>query len=283
MKKLLGFAAALLMCAALCACDDEVASVKEITEYAEQNFGKAEFVSSITGSENERVCYFTDGQYGFDYYVESRVSGVGMDGSIFGFSEGKLSDFDEAYYATLRSLRDDDIAAIELSLGVEIKLADMFYARYALADITSENVQNSCKAAEQLRALLKEYDSRSYWENIYCYVKDSGGNTLYTYDILHEQPLTPEDVAVEEFTQHAKDFNPKAKYSHKTTQLFSKTGLTQSDVVSVLGDEPITDSSIITYYYFTAEGKQFFVADVYVYDGAYMRWFTDYYKVFPEK
>lgn len=276
---------ALLLCAVLfCGCDTDVASEKEIIEFANETYGKSEFLYSETQGEDDLCCYFTDDEYGFTYYVRSYVHGVGLDGSVFWFSEDKSSDFTVLYYEHIRSATDSTIASLSQKYNVSITTEDTIYGRSFDVELTSDNVDSACAAAEEVCELLRSYDARGYWENICCRVYDKDGNKRYTYDILHEKPLTPEDEEIEYFTEMAQMKNREAQYLRKDTRLFSETGITEDRLVHILGTELPTADSVITYYYFTAEGKEFFLADVQVYypDYSSMSWHTNYLEVFGE-
>lgn len=273
----------LLLCAVVfCGCSAEVASEKDIIEFANDRYGKAEFLYSESLDEDALCCYFVDEEYGFTYYVSSFIRGVGMDGSVFWYSEDKGSDFTERYYAHIRSAAGAEIAALSQQYGVSISSDETIYGTSYDVELTSDDIQSACAAAEKVRELLRSYDARGYWENIVCRVYDEDGNKQYTYDILHERPMTPEDEDIEYFTNAAHSKNREAQYLRKDTRLFSETGITEDRLVHILGTELPTADSMITYYYFTAEGKEFFLADVQVYSNDYstMFWHTNYDEVF---
>ena len=275
----------LLLCTAVfCACSAEVASEKEIIKFAKDTYGKADFLYSEQVSEDALRCYFTDKEYGFTYHVSSNVLAITIDGAVFGYKEDKGSDFNDVFYEYIRTQSSASIAALSQQYSCEILLDDIIYDNVIYVDITSPNTDNACIAAEKTREILSSYDTRGYWENISCRVYDANGNKQYTYDTLHEQPLTPEDEDIEFFTQAAQMKHSEAQYLRKDTRLFSQTGITEDKLVNILGTEPPTSDSIITYYYFTAEGKEFFLADVQVYypDYSSMSWHTNYLEVFGE-
>ena len=273
---------ALLCAAALCGCATEPASEKEIIRFAEDEYGAAEFLYSEAVGEDGLKCWFTDGEYGFTYSVSSTLNDINIDGAVFGCTESKSGDFSAAYYGFILAQSSASIEALSRQYGADIRLDDVIYDSTPCADITSDSTADACEAAKQVLALLKSYDTRGYWENIVCRIYDRDGNKLYTCDILHEQPLTPEDENIEFFTEAARTKHPEAQYLRSETRLFSQTGISESDLVHIAGNELPAASSAVTYYIFTADGRVFFLADVYVYsdDHSAMFWHTIFDEIF---
>ena len=73
-----------------------------ILTYAKHTYGLAEHVSQRSG-EHSITHTLKDKEYGFIYTIKSYANAVGMDGSIFWYSEEKSSDFEKKYQECLLS------------------------------------------------------------------------------------------------------------------------------------------------------------------------------------
>ena len=272
---------------ALCAsgCSTEIDTEKNILKYAKEHFSNAEHVRTET-TEKSRRCYFIDIEYGFEFYVSSSVNSVGMDGATFWMNEEKGSNFEAAYYAYMRLQCGIDGGAV-MADGTEIVPLEFVYDDGISIDVIAADggTQAACTHAEALRNSLKALDTRGYWNNISCTVFDENGERYLTYDILHEQPLTPADEQVIYYTEMARMLNSEAEFVRTETGIFADTGFVQDDLPNILGSEKPAADTVVTYYYFIADGKEFFLADFNAFEGDdHQRffWYNNYSKVFGE-
>ena len=286
MRKLIAVMSAVICALTLCACSAEVASEKEIIEFAQECFGDSTHLSTENVSEDKTVCYFSDTEYGFQYQVTSAVHPVGMDGSTFWYQEGRGSNFGEVYYSFMQEQCGIKGGAV-MADGTEIKPFGYIGEEIQIdVNAAESGVEAACTHAEELRDSLKALDTRGYWKNISCTVFDEDGGRYLTYDALHEAPLTPEDENIIYYTEMARLKLPEAEFVRTETGLFSETGLTEDDIPNILGTEKPTADSVVTYYYFKAEGREFFLADFNAFENGDHQtffWYNNISEVFPEK
>ena len=62
----------------------------------------------------------------------------------------------------------------------------------------------------------------------------------------------------------------------KEQKVFKDTNISLQDVVDVLGSEPVTEDSMVTYYYFTVNGEIYYMVDVLVDSEGGIAWYTNY-------
>lgn len=285
-----------LLSVLLCSCKAEVASEREIKEYAKKHFGQATFLKSEESDDRTRVCYFTDKEYGFDYSVRSEVMDVGLDGSKFWESEGKNSDFEDLYYVVLQDKTKEKLAKDISSetnaelFKIEIDEEKNYFTPILLLELTCENlsmeVQNAANSfAKKYLETFREFDTRGFYEDACCIVYGPDSKKLLTFDYAHATDgITPENQAIDEYTVMAKYLNQKAVYVRKEQKLFRDTGVALDQLIHVLGVDDLTEESPVLYYYFTADNKEFFIADFTVRDdetGSYKR-YSNYETVFPK-
>lgn len=285
MKRVISVFVALIAAFVLGGCSTEVDTEKNILSYAKEHYGEAEHIRTESG-EDSRTCYFRDSEYGFEYRVSSGIQDIGMDGATFWQQESKGGNFEEVYYSFMQQQCGIEGGVVAAD-GTQIEPHDFVYNGISI-DINAAQggVEAACKHAEKLRDDLKALDTRGYWENISCTVFDENGARYLTYDSLHESPLTPEDEDVIFYTEMAQMKHSEAEFVRTETGLFSETGLTADDLPNILGTEKPTSGSVVTYYYFEAEGKEFFLADFNAYeDGEYQRffWYNNFSEVFPDE
>lgn len=288
MKKITKSVLLCLLAVWLCACSP--ASKEEVQRYVKNEFGKAEYVRTEEIDDREIRYYFLDEEYGFEYYVTSYVSDILIDGAKFGETENKGSNFGEAYYTYVLSQVKDDLTALEESYGVVIldglnPEAQLDY-KYQLAEIyttSGEGLQVSeadaltaSQVAGKVHDLFAAYDTREYWLDMRVAAYDAEGEELGIYSYKYNRWLTPQEERDVRYWEEIQILNSEAEYSRKEQKVFRDTGLTLSQIPTILGSEPTTEDSIVTYYYFTVNGEEYFLADVLVtVDGA-IKWYTNY-------
>lgn len=262
----------------LCSCSP--ATKSEIMRYAKNNYGEAELINTEEISEDEIIYYLKDSEYGFEYYINSAVKDIGLDGAKFGEIESKDSNFSVVYYSYITENLNDEFAKLEDIYNVEI-IKDNIYCgdENILIEINykTDNLQTAPSLSKKVNDLYKSYDSRHYWEEIRTYVYDKNKEQIGCYDFENDMWMTPEQERDDFYIEKAEWLNSDAVYLRKEEKLFKDTGLSLDDVADVLGEDSPTENSVVTYYYFEVDGKEFFLADVLVNPNA--RWYSNYDKV----
>ena len=282
-KYLWGTALTFAALAGLCACGP--ASGGEVEKYAEQNYGANEYNGIVElGSKNALQHYFKDKEYGFEYYVTSSVNDVVIDGSKFGETESKASNFNEAYYTYILGQVQGELDTLASQYGVTILSglstdAQLNY-NYHLAEIyySGDDTTTASEVSEKVNKLFSQYDTRTYWEEKEIAVYDKFNEWLGSYSYKYDKWMTPSDMDDTHFIEIIAMWNSKATYLRKEEKLLKDTGLSAEDIQTTAGSEPLTDSSPVTYYYFEADGQEYFLADVLVSSGPRIDWYTNYEK-----
>lgn len=280
MKRILICVLSCMLIALLCACSP--ASKDEVERYVKSNFGKAEYIRTEEVDDREVIYYFQDKEYGFEYYVTSYVSDILIDGAKFGETESKGSNFEEVYYTYVLSQVKDELYGLEEKYGITVldgldSEAQLDY-KYQFVEIYSTSEDNSriSEAAKKIHDLFAAYDTREYWQDMRVAAYDAQGEKLGIYSYKYDRWFTPQEERDVRYWEEIQNLNDDAKFSRKEQRVFRDTGLDLSQIPTILGSEPTTEDTIVTYYYFTVKGKEYFLADILVsVDGA-IRWYTNY-------
>lgn len=243
--------------------DVKLAGKIAIIQYARQKYGKAEFLG-MEEEQYKRVCTFRDKEYGFTYQVTSYVSALSIDGSIFGYTEEKTTDFPHIYF---RRLYDTVLE----KLGNDYNLSESgtvnngsFFCH--LSNLTKDN------AAASTEAVAKEFlalDKRHFFSDsvVRAY---SGENKGYigSYHLDERKFILYADEYIDQMTAHANSYvNRVGMPEKKITYLYyaqmdisEVPGLDKEDLVH----HTIDDGTLVTLYYFDIDGRKYFFADVQV-------------------
>lgn len=264
-----------------------VASTSAIQRYAKGEYGSAKYIGTEEEDEKSRICYFEDEEYGFVYCVASRVSDITIDGAKFGESESKSSDFGQCYCKYITEQVEEELLVLEEKYNVEIMTAQEKYGAEGrqpsdyIVEIycLSEKEQVPSEVALAVYELYKAYDTRNFWKDNKIGVYNAEEEWLGNYEFRDNKFKTPEMIEHDYFVQQGKWKNSKAEYVRKEQKIFKELGISIYDVGHVIGTPEITEDSIVTLYFFEVDGKEFFVGDILMWDGAY---YTNYDEVFEE-
>lgn len=260
----------------LCACSP--ASKENVQHYAEDKYGEAEYIRTEEVDDREVIYYFQDKEYGFEYWVTSEVNDILIDGAKFGESESKSSNFEHVYYNHILAQVQKELLALEKEYGVQI--ATGFDEPYRLAEVYCEVGEESIapEVTEVVKELFAAYDTRDYWFERCIEAYDAGENRLGSYSFKYDRFLTPEEEEDVLFYERIEMLNDEAEFVRKEQKVFKDTNISLQEVAIVLGSEPTTEDSIVTFYYFTVEGEEYFMADVLMNAEGSVAWYTNYEK-----
>lgn len=267
----------------ICACSP--ASKKEIIKYVKgEHYGEAELIRTDKVSDDEIIYNFKDCEYGFMYQVSSKVVDISFDATKFGETETKNSDFNSVYYDYVTEQIGNELSELEASYGVDITTSSKYYDvasdYHVFANIyyLTGDLQTAPEVSKAVNDLYKSYDLRDYWKCNRTYAYDEYGNKIGEYDLANNIWMTPDMEEDDYYIKQAHMLNPDAVYTRKDEKKFKDTGISMDDVTHILGMEMPTENSIITYYYFEVDGKEFFLADIVV--NPMCRWYTNYQEIF---
>ena len=146
---------------ALCSC--KVSGKKALIRYARQNYGDCEFISEEhegSGNNEKRTVYLRDTDTGIEYKVTSQMSSFGLDGSIFGYSEQRSTDFPNLYSDYIRDKAKDKTGALENKYGIKIEENNIIRFKERAAEKDAEN------AAREYTEIIDEYDIKGVGASI---------------------------------------------------------------------------------------------------------------------
>ncbi|MBE5944416.1 MAG: hypothetical protein E7258_05805 [Lachnospiraceae bacterium] len=259
-KKILisGLVLVLVLSLSGCSADSE----KNIIKHAKDKYGPNKHIKTEELGEDKTTCYFTDNEYGFEYYVSSYMNEIIIDGSSFGSVENKGSNFDIQYYNYLCNTLSYDLQAIEEKYNVDIEISDGTYIYYfAQVYYKTEDSSNASSVTKEISDLYTSLDTRHYWKNLDVEAYDCNGEYLGAYHYEQTKWMTPEDEVELDFILRIEDLSSEAEYLRKEQHKFTETGVDIKEVVTVLGSPEVTIDSMVTYYIFTIDGKEYFMTD----------------------
>jgi len=255
-----------------------VKSENQIVSYANRTFGSAELVATENMEDGGRKCIMRDKEYGFEYYVKSEMHDIIIDGSKFGSTESTGSDFSTKYFELLMSTCQSKFDEIAKSDSVEITDGDSF--NFMTVKLTSEN-SHFLETAEKIADTIISFDSRKYYKESSLGIYDRNDKRLGAYHIHEKKWVDADDEYDYIYINEAKQVNRKAEFVRKEKMLFKDTGLEPSQVTVFITEPEYTYETPVQYYYFTVDGKEFFIADFITdYDASLIRHYSNYNEVF---
>lgn len=255
-----------------------VKSEKQITDYAEKSFGNCTLISTQTDEKGNRKCIFRDNEYGFEYYVQSSMHEINIDGSKFGSTESTDSNFSSQYFSVLQNNCQEQFRQIETKYDVIISKGDIVDF---MTIKCSNNKSDFLAASENLADSIISFDGRKYYKDSSFGIYDSRDNRLGSYRIHEKKWIDADDEYDFVYINEAKQLNKKSEFVRKEKMLFKDTGLSPEQVKVSLGTDDYTYETPVQYYYFTADGKEFFIADFMIdYDVSLIRHYSNYNEVF---
>lgn len=257
-----------------------VASEKEIVKYANDKYGEAELLKTEKPDDENTICYFKDKEYDFEYYVKSYMNEILIDGSSFGSTENKGSNFDIQYYNYINKEVGSDLSLLEQKYNIDISVSDGTYIYYfARIYYKSSNTSNVSAVTKEISDLYTTVDTRNYWKDLVVEAYDESGNYLGSYHHSRNGWMTFEDEYDIKYIDEIANLSDDAKYLRKEQHSFTETGVNIQEVVQVLGNPEIKPDSTVTYYIFTVDGQEYYMCDFMVHDdiGGF-EWYTNYKK-----
>lgn len=135
-----------------------IAGRRSLINYAKKNFGECDLIREEhggSGTDEYRTVYLKDKDTGIEYRVTTGLSSIDIDGSTFGYAEGKYSDFPELYSDYILEKADGEISMLESRYGMVCDFPKItFKNRVSGSDAK--------KAAEELSAVIGKYDIKSF-------------------------------------------------------------------------------------------------------------------------
>jgi len=243
----------------------KLATKKQMQEYVNTNYGKADFVRS-SENQNEHIKYYTfsDSQYGFEYSSSSYASAISVDGSVFGYTEEKSSDFDEKYYEYIKNQIAEDILKLEKDYNFQTEWLDYpcddAFAYVRFQENYSES--NTAEAMQSFGKLVSDIDTRQYYNYIYAY--DVNNNPAGKFDFVQKKYINQEESDIQFFMENAEIIcGGKVEYLYSETMIIKDIpGIENHSLAHILGQKEKTLDDSATLYYFEYKGEKYFICDV---------------------
>lgn len=135
----------LLMVFCLSGCTN-ISSERELTKYANKNYGKAKCINFQKDNESS-TAFFLDETYGFTYTVSSYIDTINIDGSSFGSYETKKDTYTESFIAYIKDIIQSDLSNLQSKHNCTLKW-NPYYSSEAKDDVlifVKLKDKNSCK------------------------------------------------------------------------------------------------------------------------------------------
>ena len=239
----------------------------QIKHYCQKNFGNCEIISSIK-EDNKIVYEIKDKEKGFTYKVTSYATSV----EYFDYwTKERLSNFYSCYYETFLDEYKDKILELESTYNIIFNYDNMFLIGTRIEGQTEDELQ---KAAQKIIEFEKAFDTRDLWgdftvsmyvdENRVGYVKESRGY------------ISEEQDKIEDLLNRV---SREMKVSvDKLTFIRSEISLCESlegyDSLRYKNYEDEKIEALVCYFEYNNE--EYFVADLFYYDGRGSHAFGNY-------
>lgn len=238
---------------------------KEMQKYCEKHFGECEVVSVDQKDSAYRITYtMRDTEKDFTYIAVSAAEGVGLDATVFYYSESKMVDFPEMYLEDFQSEYREELDAALTEDGTTLDL-DSFYL--VVDGPTQDAVVHT---GTVLMDCMKEYDIRGYWNEeddpVYLQVNEEPAGRIYR----EEGYLTQDEVECKWLLDVAamEIHCPRDDLEFVSTEFMSVDDIPEAqdkNRVNILGDDNDTRETVRVVH-FTKDGEgNYFIADLYVY------------------
>ena len=236
----------------LCGCS--VSDKNALLKYARDNFGACEFIGDERkgkGNDETYTVYLRDKDTGIKYQVTSGLDAINIDGSIFGYSEGKSSDFKGLYFQYLLDETDSDLRKLEDEYDMNYEfMYDVIIIHMSVrqGDYPAE------KTAKEFDGILRNADVKKMRPADYLLY---AGDEIYlgSYNASIEEYKESNDLRIIDFVQT--NYDPLASYKSSMGAYLSQF-LSYDEIDSLFPDPDGTPMG--TAYYFSDKDGDIFVA-----------------------
>lgn len=301
-------------CVSLTGCKPKGANA--LIRQAKREHGPCDVVSRETNEEGS-VVVLRDQLQGFEYQVSSYMTDINIDGSSFGSLPNTTDTFDWALHFYVLDEAADELDAVcdeyGLSLSDDNNLCDCYW--YQVDSSVSD--EDAIEGIEKIAEIMQEYNLESRMDGWTIYLEHDNEWLSAYYDELMSEPghdyysdpeyehlLSPAgggqlkhigsvrlpDTSFRDEAKEAEDYylemaqmkNEDAVFIRSEQRPFSDTGVSLVYVVESYGQfYPHSEDDMVTYYYFEADGQEFFICNFLVNNNVeYGEWYSNYDEVF---
>ena len=289
---------------------------KALIRQAKREHGPCEVVSETTDDEGT-VVVLRDELQGFEYQVSSYMQDLNLDGSSFGSVPSSTDTFEWALHFFVLDEAEAELDAVcdeyGLTLSEDHYIVDCIWYQ---AD-SSVSDDRAIEGIEKIAEIIQEYNLESRMDGWTIYLQHDDAWLSAYYDELmsergHDYYSDPEyafilssaggsqlrhigsvrlpdtsfrDPAKEDedyYLEMAQMKNEDAVFVRSEQRPFAQTGVDPRYVVESYDQfYPKTGDDLVTYYFFEADGQEFFICNFLVNDRVdYGEWYSNYDEVF---
>lgn len=247
---------------------------KEMQKIVDERYGEAEFISMVEEEvpHRKRIFTYRDKEYGFSYQVISYPSSFEMDGSTFFYDGAGIQyEYDEAFWAYFTEQEKDNFAKQGIELSDSLFITRDFSLIYSSDRIFSIKDKTLASTGDKW-----EEDMKFAWNRVHAYatVPVTTGNykiDVYDSDTIEFYGTQKEEGFVSAETQRIDFFMDRARrIGHIDDIQYLRTETKSVSEIPGLSEQKIREQDILNndekvmVYYFSYEGKEYFIADVQV-------------------
>ena len=265
----------------------QVKSAKQLIKQAKRQHGKCEVISQTEGKDWTTVV-LKDELQGFEYTVSSKMDSISIDGSSFGSLEGTSDGFAGALTDYVYSATEEDRKKICETYHVSFD----YDGRGDLYIDSEEELENGIKALEEIGTALNQYNLEHRMDGWELYLSYSDVYVHQYYETkkaeygkeTEEYLLSPAEEGTlchigsirlpectfrdrekeqeDYYLEMAQRYDKDAVFLRKEEKTFKDVGIGINNVERTYYQYfPEQDSDPVTFYYFSANGKEFFICN----------------------
>ena len=240
---------------------------EEMQKIVDERYGDAELVSIEENEEKHyRIFTYRDTKYGFTYQVTSHPNSVGMDGATFCYDGAGIYYFyEEPFLHYFYEQEKESFAkqGIELCEGKMEKSKQPEYPSGRRFSLKSKELRSTSEQYEE--------DMKFVWDRIHAYKEIPETTVNYELKVYHSEKAEflgtlSENGFVTAMEQRIEYYMNQAKILggiQDVTYLRCETKKV-SDVPELSDQILYEKRDTVTLYYFSSEGKEYFIADLWV-------------------
>ena len=257
------FAAASLLI--LCSCSAKLKTSEQAKNYARMKYGDCELMSTENVSDTKVIYTMKDSQYGFSYKVTSSISDMNIDGSSFGKIESSYDDYDSVFISYILTDAEDKFDFIKNNYDAELVNTGYITDSVMIVTIGDKSISDASEIARRVASVFRHYDKKGVFSIGYIRAEDKNGRDLGRCSIKSGKWQTTDQEKDEMIINLAKNKKGSSQFIRKENAVLSDTGLTPDDVMKFYYDTdvncPASANDPIVLYYFSADGKEYYIAD----------------------
>ncbi len=247
------FCILLLFCLSACG---HTAGKSKLMSYAEETYGKCKLISeehSGSGSDEIRTIYLHDLDTGLEYSVTSQMIAINIDGSVFGYSEQKSSDFDEKYKKYVFDLAEQELSELNTGYPAQVTLSDSLSTNKVIFDSRTSD-DDSKIVCRKIAGIIASHDTKNYLLIDFLVYSENKEICIGYYDYLSDTFESYEPYTVIDYVYE--NIDKDAEY------LFSLGGtldayLSYEDLQEVDPDNTKSSTNGIFYFFLSSTGVEF--------------------------